>query len=58
MPTPVSHTLALRRIAQGKAPRECFDPGKMVDLEAGLRTVGLVIQPISVRSIPGPSATN
>jgi len=57
MPTPVSLTLALRRIVQGKDPCQCFDPDEMADLEAGLRAVGRVIQPIFVRSIPGIDLT-
>ena len=46
-------TLAIRRIVQGKNPREYFDPAGMADLEAGLRAAGRVVQPILVRPIPG-----
>jgi hypothetical protein len=58
MPTPICLTLALRRIVQGKAPRECSELDEMADLEAGLRTVGWVIQPIFVRPIPGTDLTS
>lgn len=57
MPAPVSLTLALRRIVQGKNPRQCYDPDEMADLEARLRAVGPVIQPIFMRSIPGADLT-
>ncbi|WP_201451626.1 hypothetical protein [Hydrogenophaga sp. BPS33] len=53
MPTAVKLTLTLRRIVQVKNPREYFDSDEMADLEAGLRPAGRVIQPASVRSIPG-----
>jgi hypothetical protein len=33
MPTPVNLTLTLRRIVQGKNPREYFDPDEMAVLE-------------------------
>ncbi|RUP35157.1 MAG: PRTRC system ParB family protein [Curvibacter sp.] len=46
-------TLRLRKIVQGKNPREYFDPAEMAELEAGLRAAGGVIQPIIVRQIPG-----
>lgn len=45
-------TLPLRRIVQGKNPRDYFDPVEMAELEAGLRAAGDVIQPIIVRPIP------
>lgn len=50
---PANPTLPLRRIVQGKNPREYFDPAEMADLEAGLRAAGRVVQPIIVRLIPG-----
>ena len=53
METPATPTLPLRRIVQGKNPREYFDPIEMADLEAGLRAAGRVVQPIIVRPIPG-----
>jgi len=53
METPATPTLPLRRIVQGKNPREYFDPVEMADLEAGLRAAGRVVQPIIVRPIPG-----
>lgn len=53
METPATPTLPLRRIVQGKNPREYFDPVEMADLEAGLRAAGRVVQPILVRPIPG-----
>lgn len=53
METPVTPTLPLYRIVQGKNPREYFDPVEMADLEAGLRAAGRVVQPIIVRPIPG-----
>ncbi|MGQ0597089.1 PRTRC system ParB family protein [Aquabacterium sp.] len=46
-------TLRLRKIVQGKNPREYFDPVEMAELEAGLKAAGGVIQPIIVRLIPG-----
>lgn len=46
-------TLRLRKIVQGKNPREYFDPVEMAELEAGLKAAGGVIQPIIVRQIPG-----
>lgn len=55
MPAPASLTLALRRIVQGKNPLQCYD--EMADLEARLRAVGRVIQPIFMRSIPGADLT-
>lgn len=45
-------TLPIRRIVQGKNPREYFDPDEMVELEEGIRAVG-VLEPIIVRRIPG-----
>src|SRR5574338_1671177 len=48
-----SPTLPIRRIVQGKNPREYFDPEEMADLEAGLRAAGRVVQPIIVHPIPG-----
>lgn len=48
-----SPTLPIRRIVQGRNPREYFDPEEMADLEAGLRAAGRVVQPIIVRPIPG-----
>jgi PRTRC genetic system ParB family protein len=53
MEIPVTPTLPLYRIVQGKNPREYFDPVEMADLEAGLRAAGRVVQPIIVRPIPG-----
>ena len=53
MDTPNHPTLPLRRIVQGKNPREYFDPAEMAELEDGLRAAGRVIQPILVRPIPG-----
>lgn len=53
MEIPTNPTLPLRRIVQGKNPREYFDPDEMADLEAGLRAAGRVVQPIIVRPIPG-----
>ena len=53
METPVTPTLPLYRIVQGKNPREYFDPVEMADLEAGLCAAGRVVQPIIVRPIPG-----
>ena len=53
METPATPTLPLRRIVQGKNPREYFDPAEMADLEAGLRAAGRVVQPILVRPTPG-----
>lgn len=53
MDTPNHPTLPLRRIVQGKNPREYFDPVEMAELEDGLRAAGRVIQPILVRPIPG-----
>lgn len=53
MDTPNHPTLPLRRIVQGKNPREYFDPTEMAELEDGLRAAGRVIQPILVRPIPG-----
>lgn len=53
MTTPATPTLPLRRIVQGKNPREYFDPAEMADLEAGLRAAGRVVQPIIVRPIAG-----
>ncbi len=53
MDTPANPTLPLRRIVQGKNPREYFDPDEMAELEEGLRAAGRVIQPILVRPIPG-----
>ncbi len=52
MEQPATPTLPLRRIVQGKNPREYFDPVEMAELEAGLRAAGRVIQPIFVRPIP------
>jgi ParB family transcriptional regulator, chromosome partitioning protein len=48
MSPPVSLTLALRRIVQGKVPRDCFAPDEMANLDAGLRAVGRIVQPIVV----------
>lgn len=53
MEQPATPTLKLRRIVQGKNPREYFDPEEMAELEAGLKAAGRVIQPIIVRPIPG-----
>lgn len=53
MEQPATPTLKLRRIVQGKNPREYFDPVEMAELEAGLTAAGRVIQPILVRPIPG-----
>lgn len=53
MQTPAHPTLPLRRIVQGKNPREYFDPVEMAELEEGLSAAGEVIQPIIVRPIPG-----
>lgn len=53
MDAPTTPTLPLRRIVQGKNPREYFDPVEMAELEEGLRAAGRVIQPIFVRPIPG-----
>ena len=51
--TKATPTLPLRRIVQGKNPREYFDPIEMADLDAGLRAAGRVVQAIIVRPIPG-----
>lgn len=53
MKPPPTPTLTLRRIVQGKNPREYFDPVEMAELEDGLRAAGRVIQPIIVRPVPG-----
>lgn len=53
MDAPTHPTLPLRRIVQGKNPREYFDPVEMAELEEGLRAAGRVIQPIFVRPISG-----
>ena len=45
-------TLPIRRIVQGKNPREYFDPDEMAELEEGIRAVG-VLEPIVVRPVPG-----
>lgn len=45
-------TLPIRRIVQGKNPREYFDPAEMAELEEGIRAVG-VLEPIVVRPMPG-----
>ena len=37
METPINPTLPLRRIVQGRNPREYFDPVEMAELEEGLR---------------------
>lgn len=49
---PVTPTLPIARILQGKNPREYFDPVEMAELEEGIRAVG-VIEPIVVRPIAG-----
>lgn len=49
---PVTPTLPIARIVQGKNPREYFDPVEMAELEEGIRAVG-VIEPIVVRPIAG-----
>lgn len=49
---PVTPTLPIARIVQGKNPREFFDPAEMAELEEGIRAVG-VIEPIVVRPIEG-----
>ena len=45
-------TLPIRRIVQGKNPREYFDSAEMAELEEGIRAVG-VLEPIVVRSVIG-----
>lgn len=55
METPTTPTFLLRRIVQGKNPREYFDPAEMAELDAGLRATGRVVQPIIVHPIPGPN---
>lgn len=45
-------TLPIRRIVQGKNPREYFDPDEMAELEEGIRAVG-VLEPIVVRPVQG-----
>lgn len=52
MTLPTQPTLPIRRIVQGKNPREYFDPDEMAELEEGIRAVG-VLEPIVVRAIPG-----
>lgn len=52
MDIPNHPTLPLRRIVQGRNPREYFDPVDMAELEDGLRAAGRVLQPIIVRPIP------
>ena len=52
MTLPIQPTLPIRRIVQGKNPREYFDPVEMAELEESMRAVG-VIEPIVVRPIPG-----
>ncbi len=49
---PSQPTLPIRRIVQGKNPREYFDPAEMAELEEGIRAVG-VLEPIVVRPVPG-----
>lgn len=49
---PTQPTLPIRRIVQGKNPREYFDPDEMAELEEGIRAVG-VLEPIVVRPVPG-----
>ncbi|ABM41784.1 ParB family protein [Acidovorax sp. JS42] len=49
---PSQPTLPIRRIVQGKNPREYFDPAEMAELEEGVRAVG-VLEPIVVRPVPG-----
>ncbi|AEF88841.1 PRTRC system ParB family protein [Delftia sp. Cs1-4] len=52
MTHPTQPTLPIRRIVQGKNPREYFDPVEMAELEEGIRAVG-VLEPIVVRPVPG-----
>ena len=52
MPPSIQPTLPIRRIVQGKNPREYFDPAEMAELEEGIRAVG-VLEPIVVRPVPG-----
>lgn len=52
MTLPPTPTLPIRRIVQGKNPREYFDPVEMAELEESIRAVG-VLEPIVVRPIPG-----
>ena len=49
---PSQPTLPIRKIVQGKNPREYFDPAEMAELEEGIRAVG-VLEPIVVRPVPG-----
>jgi len=50
---PAQPTLPIRRIVQGKNPRQHFDPDEMAELEEGIRAAGGVLLPILVRPIPG-----
>ncbi|EER62158.1 parB-like partition protein [Acidovorax delafieldii 2AN] len=52
MTHPNQPTLPIRKIVQGKNPREYFDPAEMAELEEGIRAVG-VLEPIVVRPVPG-----
>lgn len=52
MTHPNQPTLPIRKIVQGKNPREYFDPAEMAELEEGVRAVG-VLEPIVVRPVSG-----